>query len=210
MTSVRLCCSVLLLAVLLAPRPAEAAPPDERVAALYRASYLLEAKGDAAGALGKMAEIRAATGAGYFVVVRTAWLQYLAGSLGPAVASYREAARLEPKAVEPKLGLTLALLAQRRWRDLERACRDVLALDAGNALARARLAHAQYSVGNYPDAAGVYRKLVAEYPANLDHRTGLGWALLRMGRRADATRLFHAVLAVSPDNANAKAGLAQP
>ena len=210
MTTARLCCSVLLLASLAAPRPAAAAPPDERVAALYRASYQLEAKGDAAGALGKMAEIRAAAGATYFVVVRTAWLQYLAGSFGAAASSYREAMRLEPKAVESKLGLTLPLLAQKRWRDLERACRDVLALDPGNATARARLAHTLYSIGNFPDAATTYRKLVAEYPAVLDHQTGLGWALLRMGRRAEAHRLFQAVLLVSPDNPNAKAGLAAP
>jgi Flp pilus assembly protein TadD len=84
----------------------------------------------------------------------------------------------------------------------------VLALDAGNAVARARLAHAPYSVGNYPDAATAYRKLVTEYPSNLDHKTGLGWALLRMGRRAEARQLFEAVLAVSPDNPNARQGLA--
>jgi Flp pilus assembly protein TadD len=112
--------------------------------------------------------------------------------------------------VEPKLGLTLPLLAQKRWRDLERACRDVLAVDAPNATARARLAHALYALGNYPDSAAAYRKLIADYPSVLDHQTGLGWALLRMGRRAEAHRLFQGVLAVSPDNANARAGLAAP
>ena len=209
MTAAHLVRPVLALALLCAPHLAGAAP-DERVAALYRASYLLEAKGDAAGALAKMGEIRALAGATYFVVVRSAWLQYLKGDFGGAVTSYREAIRWEPKAVEPKLGLTLPLLAQKRWRDLERACRDVLVLDAYNPTARARLAHALYTLGNYPDSAAAYRKLVADYPSVLDHQTGLAWALLRMGRRAEAHRLFHAVLVVSPDNANAKAGLAQP
>jgi tetratricopeptide (TPR) repeat protein len=208
MTVARLFVPVLLVALLLASRPAAAAL-DERVAALYRASYQLEYKGDAAGALAKMGEIRALAGATYFVAVRTAWLHYLKGDFAGAVTAYREAIRWEPKAVEPKLGVTLPLLALKRWRDLERACRDVLALDPHNAIARARLAHALYSVGNYPDAATAYRKLVAEYPSVLDYQTGLGWALLRMGRRADAQRLFQAVLAVAPDNANAKAGLAQ-
>jgi tetratricopeptide (TPR) repeat protein len=208
MTTARLCCSLLLVTLIAAPRPAAAAPPDERVAALYRASYQLEANRDPAGALAKMREIRSLAGSSYFVTVRVAWLSYLAGNFGGAVGEYRQAAAAEPKAIEPKLGLTLPLLAQRKWRDLERACRDVLALDPGNALARARLAHAQYSVGNYPDAAGVYRKLVAEYPADLDHKTGLGWSLLRLGRRGEARQLFEAVLAVSPDNPNARQGLA--
>jgi tetratricopeptide (TPR) repeat protein len=209
MTAARLSSLLLLVALLAVPRVAAAAP-DERVVALYRASYLLEYKGDTAGALAKMGEIRALAGATYFVAVRTAWLQYLKGDLAGAVTSYREAIRWEPNAVEPKLGLTLPLLAQRRWRDLERSCRDVLALDPQNATARDRLAHALYMVGNYPDSATAYRKLVADYPSVLDHQTGLGWALVRMGRRADAHRLFQAVLAVSPDNANAKAGLQAP
>jgi tetratricopeptide (TPR) repeat protein len=208
MTPVRL--TVACLAALALALPAAArGEPDPRVAALYRASYQLEANRDAAGALAKMREIRAITGATYFVNARLGWLAYLAGDFGGAAQAYRQAINLAPKAVEPRLGLTLPLLAQRRWRDLERACRDVLALDPHNAVGRARLAHALYSVGNYPDAAALYRQLVADYPADLDHQTGLGWALWRMGRRAEAAGLFQAVLAVSPDNANAKQGLAQ-
>ena len=101
-------------------------------------------------------------------------------------------------------------MAQQKWRDLEIACRDVLKQDPKNALARARLAHAYYSRGNYPDAATIYRALVADYPANLDYRTGLGWGLARMGRGSEAKAIFAAVLAVSPDNPNAKQGMALP
>lgn len=210
MTAARTLCVLALGLLLGGAPPARSGPAEDRTAALYRLSYQLEAKGDHAGALARMAEIRAAAGRSYFVVVRTAWLQYLKGDLAGSTTSYREAVSLEPKAVEPRLGLTLPLLALKRWRDLERACRDVLALDPNDPTARARLAHALYFVGNYPDAATVYRKLVADYPAVLDHQTGLAWTLLRMGRRAEAHRLFNAVLAVSPDNLNAKAGLAFP
>ena len=48
---------------------------------------------------------------------------------------------------------------------------------------------------------------MADYPGELDHQTGLGWALTRMGRMKEARALFQAVLAVSPDNPNALAGL---
>ena len=112
--------------------------------------------------------------------------------------------------IEARLGLTLPLLAQKKWRPLEKACRDVLKLDAQNAVARARLAHAYYSIGNYPDSATVYRKLVRDYPAELDHQTGLGWALARMGRAGEAKKIFAEVLAVSPDNPNARQGMALP
>ena len=65
-------------------------------------------------------------------------------------------------------------------------------------------------VGNYPDSATHYRSLVAEYPGDLNHRTGLGWSLARMGRRKEAKAQFAAVLTVSPDNPNAKQGIALP
>ena len=201
--------------VLLVVAAAAAATPrvtqaqaDGKVAALYRHSYAAEAKQDFATALARMREIRQAAGPSYFVTVRIAWLSYLAADFKTSAAAYSEAIAADPKAIEPKLGLTLPLLASRTWGELERACRDVLALDARNAAARARLAQAQYWSGNYPDAATTYRGLTAEYPSDLDYKTGLGWALLKMGRTAEARQLFDAVLAVSPDNTYARQGLA--
>jgi len=178
------------------------------VANLYRASYAAEAKGQPAAALDAMKKIGAKAGQSYFVKVRSAWLSYLAGRFADSEAAYRQAIAEKPDSIEAKLGLTLPLLAQKKWRDLERACRDVLKKDPANAVARARIAHAYYSLGNYPDAATYYRGLVKDYPSELDHQTGLGWALARMGRVAEANKIFRAVLDVSPDNANAQSGLA--
>lgn len=42
----------------------------------------------------------------------------------------------------------------------------------------------------------------------LDYQTGLDWALLRLGKRKEARKIFAFVLSVSPDNPNAKDGLA--
>lgn len=181
---------------------------DEDVADLYRASYALEARNDAAGALAKMQQVQAQRGATYFVRARIGWLAYLAGQYAPSIRAYNDAIRMKPKSVEARLGLTLPLLAEKRWRDLDRACREVLKLAPSDMKARARLAHALYSVGNYPDSATRYRKLIEEYPSDLTFQTGLGWAVLKMGRRAEARTTFQQVLAVSPDNASARAGMA--
>lgn len=209
MTSLTRACLVLaLLAASLAPALPARQQSEPKTAVLYRESYTLEAKQDYAGALAKIREIRQAGGGSYFATLRMAWLSYLAGDYKASAAGYTEAIAAEPRAIEPKLGLTLPLLAGRNWRELERACRDVLALDARNAIARSRLAQSFYWAANYPDAASTYRQLVADYPSDLDHRTGLGWALLRMGRTAEARQIFEGVLAVSPDNVNAKQGLA--
>jgi tetratricopeptide (TPR) repeat protein len=75
------------------------------------------------------------------------------------------------------------------------------------ALAWARLPFDQYNLGRYPDAAGLYRKLIDEYPGVLDYQTGYAWALQRMGKRKEARAIFQTMLAVSPDNVNAQEGL---
>ena len=75
------------------------------------------------------------------------------------------------RSIEPKLGLTLPLLGQRNWRELERACQAVLAVDPHNATSLARLGLAQYSVGNFAGAEATYRRLADDYPSELDYQT---------------------------------------
>ena len=196
--------ATLLAAVglLLSANQARGGTPD-----LYRQSYALEAKGDYHGALGRMREIAKASGKSYFVSLRAGWLAYLAGNSESAEASYREAIAAKPT-LEAKIGLTLVLYVGQRWKALEAACKQVLSEDPKHATVRARLAASHYNTGNYPDAAAIYRKLVDSYPGELDYQTGLGWALLRMGKREEAVKLFRGVLAVSPDNTNALQGVA--
>jgi tetratricopeptide (TPR) repeat protein len=196
--------SLILCAGLLGATPALAADvPD-----LYRASYAAEARGDYADALTKLREIRKSAGVSYFVALRTGLLAYLARDLTTAEAEYRAAMAAKPKAIEPKIGLTLVLFVAHQWQPLETACKQVLAEDGKNASVRARLAAAHFNLGNYPDAAVGYRKLIEEYPGELDYQTGLGWALLRLGKREEAQKIFDFVLAVSPDNLNAREGIA--
>ncbi|MCA9598700.1 MAG: tetratricopeptide repeat protein [Myxococcales bacterium] len=210
MTARRTFASLALMALVVLLPAVARSDASQEVQDLYRTSYREEAKGKATAALDAMKKIQTKSGATYFVSARQGWLAYLAGRFGESEAAYRAAIKSKPDSIEARLGLTLPLLAQKKWRPLEKACRDVLKLDAQNAVARARLAHAYYSIGNYPDSATVYRKLVRDYPAELDHQTGLGWALARMGRAGEAKKIFAEVLAVSPDNPNARQGMALP
>jgi len=183
---------------------------EESSSAAYRASYQLEAKGDFSGALAKLTALSATGDNSYFLLVRSAWLHYLAGDLAAAENSYRSAMAAKPKAVEPKVGLTLALFAMGNWKALGAACQDVLASLPADPDLRARLASAQYNLGRFPDAAVLYRKLMEDYPAVLDYQIGYAWALQRMGKRKETQAIFRSVLAVSPDNVNAQQGLTAP
>jgi tetratricopeptide (TPR) repeat protein len=194
---------IVFVVLSLAATSARADVPD-----MYRQSYAMEAKGDYTGALGRMEEIRKRGGDAYFTSLRTGWLNYLAGNNEAAETHYREAIAAKPAAIEAKIGLTLVLYAAQRWKALESACKQVLTEDPKHPTVRARLAASYYNLGNYPDSAAVYRKLMDAFPAELDYQTGYGWALLRMGKRDEARKYFQSVLTVSPDNPNALQGMA--
>jgi tetratricopeptide (TPR) repeat protein len=199
----QLASTLVLMLALIAASPAR----GEDASASHRASYQLEAKGDYAGALAKMNALRAAGDHSYFVTLRAAWLRYLNKDYAGAEAGYREAMKARPKAIEPKVGVTLVLYTAGNWKRLEPACKVALAALPTDPMLRARLAAAHYNLGRFPDAASAYRKLIEEYPGVLDYQTGYAWALHRMGKKKEARAVFQAVLAVSPDNANAQQGV---
>lgn len=80
-------------------------------------------------------------------------------------------------------------------------------MDADNYLASRSLALALYNLGRFDAAREVYQQVIARYPGDLEMLTGVGWCDLRRGHRDDAAASFRAVLAVSPDDASAAAGL---
>ncbi len=186
---------------------AAAAPRAEANPEVWRRSYALEAQGDTRGALAAMESLPADAQRTYLYALRRAWLLYQAGRFDDAVASYRQAAQLSRSAIEPRVGELLPLLALRRWQDAERLAREVLRMDEDNYLASRRLALALYNLGRFDAAKSAYQAVLARYPGDLEMLTGVGWCELRLNHRSDAAEAFRAVLAVSPDDANATAGL---
>ena len=87
-------------------------------------------------------------------------------------------------------------------------CRITQSLAPGNHLATTRLAWIQYNLGRFAEAERTYRDVLTRYPSDLEMQAGLGWALLKQGRKTEAANLFQAILALSPEYATAKTGLA--
>jgi len=194
----------LSLAVLLlsaAVTPAHAAGTGET----WQRTYELEALGSYEDASSLLYSVPRGE-RGYTWELRRGWLHYLEGDLSASVEAYQAAVRFEPLAVEPRQGLLLPLLADRRWVDAVTAAHGVLAIDADNSLASGRLAWAQYNLGRYAEAEDSYRQALAAYPSDVDLRAGLGWSQLQQGRSDEARAAFDAVLAIAPAHASAGEG----
>lgn len=204
-TSIALFALTLTATLTIAVGSARAA---DDAASRFRASYALEGGGDYPGALAELSQLDAHGSLAYAIHLRRGWLLYLAGRHADAVAAYRAAIDAEPAAVEPVLGVTLPLMALRRWKEAEDAARDAIALAPGHYTATSRLAYVLYNSGRHPQAAQVYGKLVELYPADVEMRAGLGWALLKAGEARRACAAFDRVLAIAPTHTSAGQGAA--
>jgi tetratricopeptide (TPR) repeat protein len=199
--------ALALLAALAVTAPGPAARAEDGVAELLKSSFAHEAKGETAEALNDVLKILRQDKGHYFAALRAGWLYYLRGRYADSIELYERAEALAPKAIEPKLGTMLPLMAAARWAKAEVIGKEILAAAPGNYLARSRLAWIAFSRARYKDAEQLYRALLAHYPSDTDMQLGLAWTLVRQGRTAEARAAFEAILAISPDHVKAKAGL---
>jgi len=200
-----------LVAALLVGSPlrAHGETASSSVPDLYASSYSLEANSDNTGALRKMRAVLGQDPNDYVAQLRVGWLLYLNKQYPESAAAYRKAVKRAPRAVEPKLGLLLPLIAMRRHKEALSVADRVLKVDGGNFTARSRKAFLLYNLGRYGKAAVEYRSLLEHYPSNVDMMSGLGWSQLKQGNRREARRTFEKLLRVAPTNSLAKTGMSQ-
>lgn len=194
--------ALTLLAGVALSSPAAAAVPDQ-----FQASHVAEAKGDYAGALAQVQAIPARGGDAYLVHLRTGWLQYNLGQHTQAVQAYQQALAAEPNSVEAQLGLTLPLMALRRWADAERTLHQALKAAPGHYTAQSRLAYVRYQAGRFKAAEQAYAAVLKLHPGDTEMRAGLGWSQLKQGRTTEARRAFDFVLRILPKHQSALAGM---
>ena len=173
----------------------------------FDASFNLESRGNYAEALNSVLIILRIDHRNYTAMLRAGWLSYLKGDYRNAIGYYRKAVLLEPEAIEPRLGLMLPLMASKKWNDAGDVAQKILKLDKKNYLANSRLAYILFSQGKYGEAEKQYRKVISEYPADIEMKIGLGWTYLRMGHKKNAAGVFREVLMVRKNNASAQKGM---
>lgn len=147
---------------------------------------------------------------GYLVQLRLGWLYYLSGNHANSRQHYLKAIAAAPKAIEPRLGYMLPLLAQARYAEVETVARQVLMMDAGNYYASLRLAIALRMQGKLPQAAEVNNAMLELYPTDVSFLTEMGLVLVAQKDHAKARQAFYRVLTLDPENVVAKRHLAPP
>ncbi|WP_457568705.1 tetratricopeptide repeat protein [Desulfurobacterium sp.] len=170
----------------------------------YHKSFTYEKARDYRDAIKALMPVYQAYPKGYTVNLRLGWLYYLMGKYKNSEVHYQKAIEAIPSSIEARLGLSLPLMAEKRWQDVESLMYKVLKTDYYNFYGNLRLAIALRNEGKAKLAEQVSRKMLAVYPSNVAFLTELGLDLFAEGKKKEAYAVFKDVLILDPENTTAK------
>ena len=144
----------------------------------------------------------------YLVNLRLGWLYYCSGNYANSRQRYQMAVTAAPKAIEPRLGYMLPLLAQTGFSEVEAVAVQVLRMDSANYYASLRLAIALRMQGKLSQAVEVNNSMLGIYPTDVSFLTELGLAHVDQKNHTSARSVFRKILTLDPENVVAKKQLA--
>ena len=169
----------------------------------WSASYAREAEGDFAGAIAALEPVLIAEPEHEFALLRRGWLRYLNAEYNEAIRDYRRAQQLNPDSLEATLGLTLPLLAQRRWREAAASAEQVIAVSPWNYYAQIRLMTAEEGLQRWQSLAERAAAAAERFPSDATIQVYLARAQSALGNRAAAAQAYERVLERLPEHAEA-------
>lgn len=173
--------------------------------ALWQNSYQLETAGKYAEALAAIDTIPANGPDAELKLLRRGWLYYLPGNFNESIREYRLAIDRNGRSIDARLGLTLPLLAAKRWREAEQSARAALDISPNNYTALLRLAIAQEGQSDWAGMAKTAALLTSGYTTDASAYVYAARAAAWLGKRDEAIAAYTAVLARYPGHLEAKA-----
>ncbi len=164
-------------------------------------SYKFETSGKYAEAITAIENVAAVDAE--LSALRRGWLYYLQGSNNESIRQYRYAVERNPQSVDARLGMTLPLLAQKRWREAEQNTKAALEISPNNYTALLRLAIALEGQRDWAAMKKAGTALVTAYPSDATAYVYLARANAWLNNRAEAVAAYRAVLSRYPGHLEA-------
>lgn len=175
----------------------------------WQRSYQAETAGQYADAITALESVSANSAEAELKSLRRGWLFYLQGNYNDAIREYRQAGERNRSSIDARLGITLPLLAQKRWREAEQNARATLKMVPNSYTALLRLAIALEGQQDWAALKETGAALVTGYPSDATAYVYLARAHAWLNERADAAAAYRAVLARYPGHLEATAYLNQ-
>lgn len=160
---------------------------------VWQKSQQLEAAAKYPEALAALDGLEDRTDGGY-VLSRRAWLNYLLGRHQEAISHYKRALERNPKSHDARLGITLPLLAQQRWREAGLYARQVIYESNWDYTAHARLLAVEEGMRDWSTLAEHADRLTDRYPSDPTVWVYLARARAWQGDVKEARKAYSRVL----------------
>ena len=161
---------------------------------LWKKSYQLEYKGKYAQAA---AVIEGNTTRGRnkeYALLRFAYLNYMQGKYSDSIRAYKQAINLNPRTIDARLGITLPLMAQKRWRQARRYANQVLANSPWNFTAHVRLMLVEEGTRKWAKLSKHAKKVAERYPTDSTALVYLARAEAWQGNISEAKKAYRKVI----------------
>jgi tetratricopeptide (TPR) repeat protein len=142
-----------------------------------------------------------------YSLLRYAYLLHMQSDYGDAINYYAKAIKLNPKSIDAKLGITLPLMAQKRWKQVKSYSLDVLKLSHWNYTAHIRLLMAEEGMRKWSTLAKHAKQLAVTYPADATALVYLARSKAWLGDKKSAKYIYKKVLMRVPGHIEASAYL---
>ncbi len=140
-----------------------------------------------------------------YALLRYGWLNYLLRNHNDAIRSYEKALALNPDSIDARLGLTLPLLAQERWKESARYAKQILQRAPWHFTAHVRLLVSEEGQRKWSVMKNHASILAAHYPASATPWVYLARAEAWQGDYEAAKRAYLRVLRRIPEHIEANA-----
>jgi tetratricopeptide (TPR) repeat protein len=175
-----------------------AADKHAAISEAWQKSLTAESNSDYAGALTSVLDFKSAGGETYLAAVRAGWLSYLNKDYAKAIQYYATAAKQEPRAITPHLGMMYVQLAQAKPEEALRAAREVLKIDQYHRSTLLIGGEILYNQQEYRKAEVYFErayKLMPEEPIGM---SWFGWSQINQGQARLAAPLFEKLMQINP------------
>jgi len=169
---------------------------------IWKKSYSLEAKGDYKHAAATLTPLISRQKNEY-ALLRYAYLTYLQGNYKDSISSYQKAIDLYPDSIDARLGITLPLISQKRWRQVKRYTIQVLHKSRWNYTAHIRLMMSEEGMHNWDVLAKHAKQVAAVYPTDATALVYLARANIWQGNTRAALNAYTQVLNRLPSHIEA-------
>ena len=185
-----------------------AADKHAAISEAWQKSLTAESNSDYVGALESVLAFKNAGGETYLAAVRAGWLSYLNKDYVKAIQYYSTAAKQEPRAITPHLGMMNVHLAQTKFDEVLRAAREVLKIDQFHRSTLLIAGEILYNQQDYRKAEVYFErayKLMPEEPIGM---SWFGWSQINQGQARLAAPLFEKLIQINPEGYMVRDGFA--